>query len=196
MAEYIAIAMALTAVTVGTVSAVENYQQQKAEAQNAEENARLQMAQMEYNKRMEEREAAAVEAEGQENARRMREAAEEARAQRIAMLGKSGAAMTSGSPLAILGAAAADEEVQIRDAQYNASRQQAQHMAKAADYGYGASIAKQNILAAKASRPTTLSLVNNITGAAISPFVSYSNYQKAGNAVAQSGKSILKTIGK
>lgn len=196
MAEFIAVAMALTAVTVGTVSAVENYQQQKAEAQNAEENARLQMAQMEYNKRMEEREAAAVEAEGQENARRMREAAEEARAQRIAMLGKSGAAMSSGSPLAILGAAAADEEIQIQDAQYNAARQRAQHMAKAADYGYGASIAKQNILAAKASRPTTLSLTNNITGAAISPFVSYSNYQKAGKAVAESGKSMLKTIGR
>lgn len=196
MAEFIAIAMAVTAATVGTVSAVENYQQQKSEAKNAEENAKLQLAQMEYNKRMEEREAAAVEAEGRENARRMREAAEEERARRIAMLGKSGAAMTSGSPLAILGAAAADEEVQIQDAHYNAARVRAQQMAKAADYGYGASIAKQNILAAKASRPTTLSLVNNITGAAISPFVSYSNYQKAGKAVAESGKSMLKTIGK
>lgn len=194
MAEWIAVGIALTAVTIGTIGAIENHQQQEDAAKLQEENAKLQVAQMEYNKRMEEREAAAIEAEGAENARRMREAAEEARAQRIAMLGKSGAAMTSGSPLAILGAAAADEEIQIQDKHYNTSRQAAQHYAKAADYGYGAAVGKQNILAAKASRPTGLSLATNLVGAAITPFSNYSNYSSAGKAVEKGGKEILSSF--
>lgn len=195
MAEWIAAGIALTAVTIGTISAIENHQQQEDAAKLQEENAKLQLAQMEYNKRMEEREAAAVEKEGLENARRMREAAEEARAQRIAMLGKSGAAMTSGSPLAILGAAAADEEMQIMDRQYNTSRQASQHYAKATDYGYGAAIGRQNILAARASRPTGASLGLNIVGAFISPFSNYSNYSAAGKNIASAGSSVMKAVG-
>lgn len=138
--------------------------QAKAQADAAEENARLQQQQMEYNQRMAEREAAALEAENLENAKRMRQAAEDARSQRIAMLGKSGAAMTSGSPLAILGAAAADEEQTIQDAHYAGSRQLAAVRTQAVDYQYGASIAKANAAAAKASRPSSAGLGMTILG--------------------------------
>lgn len=72
--------------------------------------------------------------------------------------------MTSGSPLAILGAAAADEEQGIQDAHYAATRQIAAARTKAVDYGYGAAIAKHNVAAAKAARPTALSLGAKIIG--------------------------------
>lgn len=190
-------AVAATASTaIGVAGAVEQHRQAKDQAKVQEENAKLQVAQMEYNKRMEEREAAAMEAEGAENARRMREAAEEARAQRIAMLGKSGAAMTSGSPLAILGAAAADEEMQIQDRHYNSARQAGQNYAKAADYGYGAAIGRQNILAARASRPSGTSLGLNIAGSVLSTASNYDKYAPAGKAVASGVQSVMSGIRK
>lgn len=150
--------------TAGIIGSVVEHDNAKAQAEAAEQQAKLQQQQMEYNQRMQEREAAALEAESLENAKRMRQAAEDARSQRLALLGKSGAAMTSGSPLAILGAAAADEEQGIQDAHYAATRQIAAARTKAADYGYGAAIAKHNVAAAKASRPTALSLGAKIIG--------------------------------
>lgn len=155
----------LTVAAAGSIAgSVIGHNQAKAQAEAAEENARLQQQQMEYNQRMAEREAAALEAENLENAKRMRQAAEEARSQRLALLGKSGAAMTSGSPLAILGAAAADEEQGIQDAHYAASRQISAARTKAVDYGYGAAIAKHNVGAAKASRPSSAGLGMTILG--------------------------------
>lgn len=194
MAEIIAVALATTAITVGTVGAIEKHQADKEQAKIAEENAKIQMHQMEYNRKVEEREAAALEAEGRENDRRMREAAAEARSKRIAMLGKSGAAMTSGSPLAVLGEAAATEELAIQDARYQRAREISAVNSKAADYTFGSAIAQQNLTAAKASRPSSLSLAMNLTGAAITPFTNYANYQKAGTAVANGASSAYKSI--
>lgn len=155
------IAIATAGSVTGSVVAHESASEQ---SRIAEENAKLQQAQMEYNARMQEREAAALEAENAENARRMREAAEAARSQRLAMLGKSGAAMTSGSPLAILGAAAADEELAIRDAQYAGAREVSALRSKVTDYAYGAAIAKSNAAAARAAKPSGLGLAASITG--------------------------------
>lgn len=172
----IPLTLGLIGLTVGVAGsiagAVSAHEAASEQSRIAEENAKLQQAQMEYNARMQEREAAAAEAENAENARRMREAAEAARSQRLAMLGKSGAAMTSGSPLAILGAAAADEELAIRDAQYSGAREVSALRAKATDYSYGAAIAKSNVNAARAAKPSVLSLGSSIAGT-------------VGNAVAQ-----------
>lgn len=190
----VAAVAAIGATSVGIAGAAVQHQQAKDQAKMQEENAKLQVAQMEYNKRMEEREAAAMEAEGAENARRMRESAEEARAQRLAMLGKSGAAMTSGSPLAILGAAAADEEMQAQDAHYNSARQVAATQAKGTDYGYGAAIGKQNILNARSSRPSGASLGLNIAGAVLSSSRNFANYNAAGKAVGNAALSAYKSI--
>ena len=180
------IALGITGLVAGLAGSISGsvigYNQQKAQAEAAEENAKMQQAQMEYNQRMAEREAEALEAENAENARRMRQAAEAAQSQRLAMLGKSGAAMTSGSPLAILGAAAADEELAIQDSNYSGARQVGQLRTKATDYGYGAAIAKHNVGAAKAARPSSAGLGMTIlgqTGNAIVQGVSlYNNYNK------------------
>ncbi|MBQ7395945.1 MAG: hypothetical protein IJW08_05365 [Lentisphaeria bacterium] len=164
---WVGAAVAIASAAVSTATAIEGHADAKQAAQNAEDNARLQQQQMEYNQRMEEREAAAIEAEGAENARRQREAAERARSQRIAMLGKSGAAMSSGSPLAVLGSAAADDEMAIMDNHYQTARSVAAHRAKATDYGYGAAVARQNMFAARAARPSGTSLGLNIAGGTI-----------------------------
>lgn len=153
----------------------------KNQAKVAEANARLQQQQMEYNQRMAEREAQALEAEGIENARRMRAAAEQARSQRIAMLGRSGTAMSSGSPLAVLGAAASAEELSIQDNKYSTARQLSQLSTKSKDYAFGAKVAANNIQSAKNSRPSSLAFGFNLAGEAVN--------------VAKAGASILSIVG-
>lgn len=153
-----------TATTAGVIGSVEQHNQARQAAQNAEDNARLQQQQLEYNKRMEMQEAATIEAENQENARRQRMESESLRASQIALLGKSGAAMSSGSPLAVLGQSAADEELKIRDLRYMGARSASAHTTKATDYGFGATIAGQNAVAAKNSRPSGTALGATIAG--------------------------------
>lgn len=153
-----------TGATAGVIGGVEQHKQARQAAQNAEDNARMQQQQLEYNKRMEEREVAALEAETAENVRRQRLQSEQLKAQQIAMLGKSGAAMSAGSPLAVLGQSAADEELMIQDTHYAGARSVAAHKVKVADYGYGASIAGQNVRAAKAARPTSTALGATMAG--------------------------------
>ena len=156
----------IIASTTGGVigGAVESHKAARQQAQAAEDNARMQIQQMEYNQRQEEREAKAVEAVTAENVRRQREESARLRSAQIAMLGKSGAALNSGSPLAILGATAANEELKIQDAHYSGARQAAAHYQKATDYGFGAAIARQNLKAAKKAAPSSASLVAGITG--------------------------------
>ena len=157
--------------SIGVGSTVVSYKEAYRQARYAEANATLQRDMMEYNRRMELHEADTIEAEGNENARRMREAAALARSQRIAMLGKSGVAMSSGSPLAVLAEAAGNEETQIQDRRYAASRQAAQHRNRAADYAYGSKIAALNIRAARSSRPTATSFALGIGSAAVKSFM-------------------------
>ena len=177
-----------TSVTTGVIGAVESNKQAEQQAKTAEENARLQQQQMEYNKRMELREAAALEAENAVAAQRQREEAERLKAAQLAMLGKSGAAMASGSPLAVLGATAAAEEEKIQDIHYMGARAAQASYNKAADYGFGSSIAGHNALAAKASRPSGLAL-----GATIAGHVG--NGLTAAGSLALSGASFFKTSG-
>lgn len=138
---------------VSTVGMIQQHRQQKA-------NADMQAQQMEYNKRLEEREAAVIEAETAENAKRQRQQAEQLKAQQRAMLGKSGAAMTSGSPLAILGQTAVDEELQIQNTHYTGYNQAMKHREQAKMFGYQAAVAK-------AQAPSGSSLALNIAGQAL-----------------------------
>ena len=158
------IAGAVIGGVTGIVGGVASHQQQKQASKIAERNAQLQQAQMEYNQRVEEREAAALEAETAENARRQRIEAERLRGAQIAMLGKSGAALTSGSPLAVLGATAANEELTVQDIHYQGARGAAARRSQAVDYQYGASIARHNVSAARSQRPTSLATGLTIAG--------------------------------
>ena len=134
----------------GTVGAVEQHKQ-------AEANAKAQEAQLNYNKRLEEREAARIEAETAENARRQREAAEQLKAQQRALLGKSGVAMTSGSPLAILGQTAADEEMKVQAVHAGGAAEANKHREQSKMFGFQAGVAR-------ASAPSKASLGANIAG--------------------------------
>lgn len=128
--------------------------------EQAKANAKMQAQQMNYNKRLEEREAARVESETAENARRQRVQAEYLKSRQRAMLGKSGAAMSSGSPLAVLGQTAADQELGIQDTLVGGYQQAAQHREQAKMYDYQARVAK-------AQAPSGSSLALNIAGQAV-----------------------------
>ena len=135
---------------LGIVGSIQQHEQAKA-------NAEMQAQQAEYNQRLEEREAAKIEAENAESVRRQRMQAEQLKAQQRALLGKSGAAMTSGSPLAILGQTAIDDEMQIRDT-HNAGYSAAmQHREQAKMFGYQAAVSR-------AQAPSGTSLALNIAG--------------------------------
>lgn len=137
------VAATATSTTLGIVGNVQQHNQAKA-------NAAAQANQLNYNKRLEEREAARIETETAENVRRQREASEALKAQQRALLGKSGAAMTSGSPLAVLGETAADEELKVQDIGYRGYQSAQEHREM---YGYQARVAK-----AQAPSKTSLGL--------------------------------------
>lgn len=182
------------AVGVGVVGTIQSHQAAQQQAQSAEDQAKMQQEQMAYNKRMEEREAAAVEAETNENVRRQRLEAARLRASQIAMLGKSGAALSSGSPLAVLGATAAEEERKAQDLHYSGSRQAAAHRSQAVGYGYGAAIAGQGINAAKASRPTGGQLAVGIAGNVLGTVSRAGSYMSAGSGIVSAGKSAYNAV--
>jgi len=128
-----------------------------AEQNQARANAEMQAQQAEYNKRMEEREASRLERENEENVRRQREQSEYLKAQQRALLGKSGAAMTSGSPLAVLGATAQDEELKAQDSHYAGYQSVQNHREAAKMYQYQANVAR-------AQKPSGSSLALSLAG--------------------------------
>ena len=156
-------ALTAAAITAATAGGIVGGISSIAEHRQAQANADAQAKQAEYNKRLEEREAARVEAETAENVRRQREQANELKAQQRALLGKSGAAMTSGTPLAILGITAADEELRAQD-MHTAGYQQADNHREAAKmYQYQAGVARAQ---APTGGSLALSLVGNAFGTA------------------------------
>ena len=162
---------------LGVVGAVQEHNQAQA-------NSEMQAQQMEYNQRLEEREASRIEQEAAENARRQREASEQLKSAQRALLGKSGAAMTSGSPLAILGQTAEDEERKIQDVHYAGYQAAQQSRNQAAMYRYQAGVAR-------AQAPSSASLGLSIAGNAINTFGNLAN--TAGNYV--TGSAALKKTG-
>ncbi len=162
---------------LGVVGAVQEHNQAQA-------NSEMQAQQMEYNQRLEEREASRIEQETAENARRQREASEQLKAQQRALLGKSGAAMTSGSPLAILGQTAEDEEQKIQDVHYSGYQAAQQHRNQASMFKYQAGVAR-------AQAPSSSSLGLSIAGNAVNTVGNLA--QIGGNYV--TGKVALKKSG-
>ncbi|MBQ7731592.1 MAG: hypothetical protein IJT68_07135 [Lentisphaeria bacterium] len=146
---------ATTAIVGGVVGGVAGIQQHN----QARANAEMQAEQAEYNKRLEEREASRLERENDENARRQREQSEYLKAQQRALLGKSGAAMTSGSPLAILGATAMNEELKVQDAHVGGYQAVQNHREQAKMYQYQAGVAR-------AQKPSGSSLALSLVGQA------------------------------
>ena len=98
----------LLAAAAGTYAAVSSHQQQKANAKSQE---RLEQ----YNAQVAAGEAERAEREARSNALRQQEEDRRFRAHQRALYGASGAALASGSPLAVLGQTAADEQLQVDD---------------------------------------------------------------------------------
>ena len=138
------------AAAMGGAGAVMAHQQQKA-------NAGAQAAQARYNQKLEEREAAAVEAETLVNAQRQKQASMRLQAAQRAALGKSGAAMDSGTPLALLGATAIDEQIKSQDLLRGGYRGAMQHREQAKMFGYQGRMAR-------ASQPSAASLALDLGG--------------------------------
>lgn len=125
-------------VTMSAISASQQYDQAKANAKN-------QQALMDYNARQEQREARTEEAEAQEAARRQHFEDERFKSMQRAAYGKSGAAITAGSPLAVLGDTAADLELGIQDTHRSGARAYNQRMAQANSFLYQGQVARKSV---------------------------------------------------
>jgi hypothetical protein len=131
-----------------------------AQARQAKANAQMQADIENYNKKVEELEAARVEKETAENIRRQQIESGNIKATQRAMLGKSGV-IASGSPLAVLAQTAVNEEIKARDIAYAGYQKSMQHRENAKKYAYRAALAK-------AQAPSGLSTALNIAGQAAS----------------------------
>lgn len=126
------------AITAGILGAVKSVEDSRIQAQNARREEML----MNRNARIEQREANREEAETLEAARRQR--AENARLQSAqrAAYGKSGAALSSGSPLAVLGDTAANQELAVQDTHRSGALAYNRHMTQAENYKYQGRLAR------------------------------------------------------
>jgi len=137
-----ALASAITSIASTVVGIPFNIIGSVMEYNQAQANAQMQEDQMNYNKRLAEREAAVQEDEAREAARRQRANDEALRARQRALLGKSGAALTSGSPLALLGETARDQELSVQDTMRTGYLQSMQSREQAKMFGYQAKVAR------------------------------------------------------
>ncbi len=177
--------MATSALVGGTLGVIGDIQQQR----QAEANAKMQSQQFEYNRKLEEREADRIEQESAENARRQHEESERMKSRQRALLGKSGAAMTSGSPLAVLGQTAEDEERRKQDMLYGGYNEAQQRRNQATMLQYQSDVAR-------AQAPSRAGLGLSIAGRAVDMFgqlgqtgMSYASGMGALNASGQGGKA-------
>lgn len=154
-----------------------------AQARQAKANAQMQADIENYNKKVEELEAARVEKETAENIRRQQIESGNIKATQRAMLGKSGV-IASGSPLAVLAQTAVNEEVKARDIAYAGYQKSMQHRENAKKYAYRAALAK-------AQAPSGLSTALNIAGQAAS---TVGNMAQIGGSYI-SGKASLMSTG-
>jgi ABC-type transport system involved in cytochrome bd biosynthesis fused ATPase/permease subunit len=131
----VAVAASATATAMQIRSANTAHRQQRA-------NAEAQEAQERHNAKLESMAAEDAERTARENARRKREADEAFRASQRALLGKSGLALSEGSPLAVLGATAADQERTAMDVMREGYLAQQQHITAAEMHRYRAGVAR------------------------------------------------------
>ena len=151
--------MAITMAALGSWMAVDSHQQQKA-------NARSQERLEQYNAQVAAGEAERAEQEARSNALRQQEEDRRFRAHQRALYGASGAALASGSPLAVLGQTAADEQLKVDDVMRGG----------ALDYRRGEMERQNDLYRAKVaagSKPSALSLAGSLMSVAGSSMQMY-----------------------
>ncbi len=140
MAEALAVASGVAGL-VGTGlkigGQVEEYRQQKA---NAEAQRKL----YEYNAKLERREADAALAAADQDAQRQRLEDARLRSAQGAAFGKSGVALSSGSPLALMGQTAAYQEMNVQDIHRKGAEKYGRHMGQYQSLMYQGRIAGAN----------------------------------------------------
>lgn len=157
--------LAIAAATIGVISAI-------SQGKIAKENAKQQQKLFEYNARQEEREANYELEENKEQVVRQREQQEALQARQRALLGKSGAAMTSGSPLAVLGETARKMEIDTSEYLRSGYSQYSQRTSNANLYRYQASMAKNSY--------SPFSTILNASSSVIDTAMLYKSYKLKG----------------
>lgn len=157
--------LAIAAATIGVISAI-------SQGEIAKANAKQQQKLFEYNARQEEREANYELEENKEQVIRQREQQEALQARQRALLGKSGAAMTSGSPLAVLGETARKMEIDTSEYLRSGYSQYSQRTSNANLYRYQASMAKNSY--------SPFSTILNASSSVIDTGMLYKSYKLKG----------------
>lgn len=157
--------LAIAAATIGVISAISQGKIAKAQAEQ-------QQKLFEYNARQEEREANYELEENKEQVIRQREQQEALQARQRALLGKSGAAMTSGSPLAVLGETARKMEIDTSEYLRSGYSQYSQRTSNANLYRYQASMAKNSY--------SPFSTILNASSSVIDTAMLYKSYKLKG----------------
>lgn len=157
--------LAIAAATIGVISAI-------SQGEIAKANAKQQQKLFEYNARQEEREANYELEEKKEQVVRQREQQEALQARQRALLGKSGAAMTSGSPLAVLGETARKMEIDTSEYLRSGYSQYSQRTSNANLYRYQASMAKNSY--------SPFSTILNASSSVIDTAMLYKSYKLKG----------------
>lgn len=164
-----AIITATVATSVGVAGGIVNYDQQK-------KNTQAQAESLEHNARIEKRDAENAETEANEAAIRQRAENERLRSAQRASLGKSGVAVSTGSPLAVLGETAAMQELEVADTQRAGGVAYGQHMTAANAYEYQAKLANS-----QSGLGLALSLSNTVVSgvsSGLSGYMAGDTYQK------------------
>lgn len=124
--------------TAGIFGSVQNQRQMEA-------NAKAQEQMFDYNRRQELIEANNVEKETQAADIRQREEQARLRASQRALYAKSGASMTAGSPLAVLGETAATQQIESSDLRRQGATEYNRRISAANSYAYQAQIARKSV---------------------------------------------------
>ena len=157
--------LAIAAATIGVISAI-------SQGEIAKANAKQQQKLFEYNARQEEREANYELEENKEQVIRQRYQQKALQARQRALLGKSGAAMTSGSPLAVLGETARKMEIDTSEYLRSGYSQYSQRTSNANLYRYQASMAKNSY--------SPFSTILNASSSVVDTAMLYKSYKLKG----------------
>lgn len=133
-----AVAGTIAGTTTGIISGIQNQRQQEANAEAQQEMAN-------YNAQLEQREADSVLKETEAADQRQRDEQARFRAAQRALYGKSGAAMTAGSPLAVLGETAATHQIESSDLRRQGAAEYNRHMAQKQNLIFQGNVAKKSV---------------------------------------------------
>ncbi len=127
-----------------------------AASKQAEANYNAQESAYNYQARIAEKQAQNIEEETQKADQRKHEEAEAFKAAQRAALGKSGAAITAGSPLAILAETAGKQEIESLDLRRQGASQAFDLRTQGALYKFQANVARSNAKSTASNRGLTI----------------------------------------